>query len=169
MGGGRESGAAADHGTMRITIAAVGTRLPGWVYDGVEIYSQRLPRQIRLDLAEIPAGNRSGKATAAIEEESRQLLKRADQADLTIALDERGKALASTELATEMRGWLDHVPHVAILIGGPDGLSDACRDKANSVWSLSRLTLPHGLVRVVLVEQLYRAWTIVNGHPYHRS
>jgi 23S rRNA (pseudouridine1915-N3)-methyltransferase len=154
---------------MRITILAVGTRLPGWVYDGVETYRQRLPRHIQLEMVEVPAGNRSGKGGSAVEEESRKLLKRASSADLMIALDEHGRAPNSAEIAADMRAWLDHVPHVAMLIGGPDGLADACREKADGVWSLSRLTLPHGLVRVVLVEQLYRAWTILDGHPYHRS
>jgi 23S rRNA (pseudouridine1915-N3)-methyltransferase len=156
---------------MRITIAAVGTRMPGWVRDGVDVYRRRLPRHIQLEVAEIPSGNRSsqGLSAPAMEKEAGQLLKRVATADLTIALDEGGKLKSSTELAAEMQAWLDHVPHVALLIGGPDGLTDACKREADGLWSLSRLTLPHGLVRVVLVEQLYRAWTILQGHPYHRS
>jgi 23S rRNA (pseudouridine1915-N3)-methyltransferase len=84
-------------------------------------------------------------------------------------MDETGKAFNSLELAAELQEWLHHVPHVALLIGGPDGLTQGCKNKADRLWSLSKLTLPHGLVRVVLAEQLYRAWTILQGHPYHRS
>lgn len=142
-----------------------------WVYDGVDAYIKRMPAQIQTQVVEIQAGTRNTRATvqAAKEKEAEKLLKKAVGADLTIALDESGKAYNSIELADEMQDWLGRVPHVAILIGGPDGLTDACKNKADRLWSLSHLTLPHGLVRVVLVEQLYRAWTILQGHPYHRS
>ena len=142
-----------------------------WVYDGVEAYSKRMPAQIQMRVTEIQSGVRSarGAVEAAREKEAEKLLKKAAGADLTIALDESGKAFSSMELANEMRKWLNQVPHVAILIGGPDGLTDACKNKVDRLWSLSNLTLPHGLVRVVLAEQLYRAWTILQGHPYHRS
>ena len=142
-----------------------------WVYEGVDAYSKRMPRQIQLQITEIPPGHRTarGNKESAVEKEEVRLLKRAESANLTIALDEAGVVRSSTELAEEMRDWLDHVPQVAVMIGGPDGLSENCKRYADSVWSLSRLTLPHGLARVVLVEQLYRAWTILQGHPYHRS
>jgi 23S rRNA (pseudouridine1915-N3)-methyltransferase len=104
-----------------------------------------------------------------METEAKQLLKRAAAADLTIALDERGRMRSSTELAADLQTWLNEVPQVALLIGGPDGLAESSKRAADELWSLSGLTLPHGLVRVVLVEQLYRAWTILDGHPYHRS
>ncbi|MFQ5636241.1 MAG: 23S rRNA (pseudouridine(1915)-N(3))-methyltransferase RlmH [Gammaproteobacteria bacterium] len=97
------------------------------------------------------------------------MLKRAARADRVIALDQRGREWSSAALAAEMRGWRDNAADVALLIGGPDGLADVCRERADDVWSLSRLTLPHGLVRVVLAEQIYRAWTILQGHPYHRE
>ena len=156
---------------MRITILAVGTRMPGWVASGVDTYRKRLPSQVKLELIEISPGQRSarGPVAAAVEKEAEQLLKRAGRADTIIALDERGAEWSSVELAEEMRGWQERASHVAFLIGGPDGLSDGCRRHARLVWSLSRLTLPHGLVRVVLAEQLYRAWTILQGHPYHRE
>ncbi len=95
-------------------------------------------------------------------------MKRAGAADLTIALDEAGTPKSSAELATEMQNWLNDTPHVALMIGGVDGLTERCKNESDHVWSLSKLTLPHALVRVVLVEQLYRAWTILQGHPYHR-
>jgi len=156
---------------MRISILAVGTRMQRWVYEGVDMYSKRMPGQIQIQVTEISPGIRTarGKNESAVEKEAALLLKRAESADLTIALDEAGIERSSVELAEEMRDWLDHVPRVALMIGGPDGLSDNCRRCADSTWSLSRLTLPHGLVRVVLAEQLYRAWTILQGHPYHRS
>lgn len=156
---------------MRITILAVGTRMPGWVADGIHAYRKRLPPHIRFELTEIPPGPRSarGPASAAMEKEAEQLLKRAERADRVIALDERGEQWSSVELAAEMNGWQQNAGQVAFLVGGPDGLTDACRRRADAVWSLSRLTLPHGLVRVVLVEQLYRAYTILNHHPYHRE
>jgi 23S rRNA (pseudouridine1915-N3)-methyltransferase len=142
-----------------------------WVYDGVDSYSKRMPAQVQMRITEIQAGTRSTRATvdAAMEKEAEKLLRKAASADLTIALDESGNTFGSMELANEMRDWLNQVPHVAILIGGPDGLTESCKSKADRLWSLSKLTLPHGLVRVVLAEQLYRAWTILQGHPYHRS
>ena len=155
---------------MRITILAVGTRMPSWVYDGVAAYSQRLPRHIQLQVTEIPPGQRAsrGPVAPAMEKEAEQLMKRAGAADLTIALDEAGTLKSSAELATDMQNWLNDTPHVALLIGGVDGLTERCKNESDYVWSLSKLTLPHALVRVVLVEQLYRAWTILQGHPYHR-
>ena len=144
--------------------------MPSWVYDGVAAYSQRLPRHIGLQVVEIPSGRRAsrGPVALAMEKEAEQLMKRAETADLTIALDEAGTLKSSAELATEMQTWLNDTPHVAVLIGGADGLTERCKSKADRLWSLSKLTLPHGLVRVVIVEQLYRAWTILQGHPYHR-
>jgi 23S rRNA (pseudouridine1915-N3)-methyltransferase len=122
-------------------------------------------------VVEVPAGKRAARSnvSAAMEKEAKQLRKLAQPADLTIALDESGTMQSSVELAGEMEAWLQGTPHVAMLIGGPDGLTAECRAEADRLWSLSKLTLPHGLVRVVLAEQIYRAWTILQGHPYHRS
>jgi 23S rRNA (pseudouridine1915-N3)-methyltransferase len=150
---------------MHITIAAVGTRLEPWIYDAVESYQARLPRHLNLELVEVPVARRGG----AVEDEGERLLRKVRPGALALALDERGRQWSSIELATEMKGWLERHPDVAILIGGADGLSDACRERANHLWSLSRLTFPHAMVRVLLVEQLYRAWTILQGHPYHRA
>jgi len=156
---------------MQLSVLAVGTRMPIWVNDGVKEYARRMPRQIQFSIEEIPPGHRTarGSVAAAREQEAAQLMKRAAAAGLRIALDEKGKPWTSTELADQLRDWLHHVPHVALMIGGPDGFTDEIRDGADRLWSLSSLTLPHGLVRVVLAEQLYRAWTIVDGHPYHRE
>jgi len=157
---------------MQITIAAVGTRLEPWIYEAFGSYRARLPRHLKVAVEEIPAARRTGRtrsAAAAIETEGERLLRHVGPGVLAVALDERGRQLSSTELAAEVNGWLQRQREVAILIGGPDGLSDACRSRADRLWSLSRLTFPHGVVRVLLAEQLYRAWTILQGHPYHRA
>jgi 23S rRNA (pseudouridine1915-N3)-methyltransferase len=156
---------------MQITVAAVGTRLEPWVNEAFESYQTRLPRHLNLSLEEIPVARRAAGAQseAAVTAEGERLLRCVRPDALALALDERGHQWSSAELATELGRWLLGQPHVAILIGGPDGLSPACRERADRLWSLSRLTLPHGLARVVLAEQLYRAWTIHQGHPYHRA
>lgn len=156
---------------MRLSVVAVGTRMPAWVNDGVSEYVRRLPRQIQFSVEEIPPGLRTarGNIAAAQAHEAKQMVKRTAAADLRIALDEAGQPWSSQQLADELQEWLRNVPHVALMIGGADGFTDEVRDRADRLWSLSNLTLPHGLVRVVLAEQIYRAWTIVDGHPYHRS
>lgn len=156
---------------MRITILAVGTRMPRWVVEGVDAYQKRLPPHIKLEIEEVPPGSRSarGAAASAMRKEAEALLKRAARAERVIALDERGKEWTSVELGRRMSEWQENASSVALMIGGPDGLADDCRQRAHETWSLSRLTLPHGLVRVVVAEQIYRAWTILQGHPYHRD
>jgi 23S rRNA (pseudouridine1915-N3)-methyltransferase len=156
---------------MHITVAAVGTRLEPWIYDAFESYQARLPRHLGLGLEEVPLARRPAGASpaAAIEAEGERLLRHVKPGALTLALDEHGREWSSTELAGQLKTWLDRHPQVAILIGGPDGLSAACHERADRVWSLSRLTFPHGIVRVLLAEQIYRAWTILQGHPYHRA
>lgn len=156
---------------MQVTIAAVGTRLEQWIYDAVESYRVRLPQHLNFTVVEVPPARRpAGRGVAtAVETEGARLLRLVRADALTLALDERGEQWSSTELAAELRTWLERHPRVTILIGGPDGLAEQCRRRAAHIWSLSRLTLPHGLVRVVLAEQIYRAWTILQGHPYHRA
>ena len=156
---------------MRITSLAIGTRLPGWTYDGFRVYQQRMPRDITLDLEEIPLVSRTSKSRSgpAVEKEGGRLLHLLKQQNLMVALDEAGEPWTSADLAARVQEWLQRHPRIAPVIGGPDGLSAACKQRADFSWSLSPLTLPHGLVRVLVAEQLYRAWTILQGHPYHRS
>ncbi len=156
---------------MQINIAAVGTRLEPWIYQAFESYQTRLPRHLNLGLTEIPAARRAGARAAgdAVAVEGERLLRHVRPGDLALVLDERGRPWSSAEFAEELKGWLERHPRVAILIGGPDGLSAECRARADRLWSLSRLTFPHGMVRVILAEQIYRAWTILQGHPYHRA
>ncbi len=156
---------------MRVKMIAVGTRLTGWQQQGFQEYARRLPRECAMELTEIPAATR-GKATPtkqAIQKESDRLLAALAKNDFVIALDQPGTQYRSEKLAELLGTWLSQGRDVAMLIGGADGLSDACRRRADLRWSLSDLTLPHGLVRVIVAEQIYRAWSILRGHPYHRG
>ena len=156
---------------MHINVLAIGTRTPDWVDEGVRAYRKRLPRHIELNFRSLSAENRS-RASAAEQArrlEGDRLIKAIHPAAHTIALDEHGESWSSTQLAQQLETWMAQYPQVALLIGGADGLSDTCKQRADRMWSLSPLTLPHALVRVVVAEQLYRAWTLVQGHPYHRA
>jgi 23S rRNA (pseudouridine1915-N3)-methyltransferase len=156
---------------MRIHLIAVGTRMPDWVDTGYREYARRMPRECALQLLEIPAGNRQKSRTPAQarEEEGRQILAAIPRDCEVVALDVTGKAWSTGALAAQLSDWLGSGRDVALLVGGPDGLSEACRARADRCWSLSALTFPHALVRVLLAEQIYRAWTLNQGHPYHRS
>lgn len=156
---------------MRIRLVAVGTRLPAWQQEGYLEYVRRLPRQFDLHLVEVPAARRTKSAdpaAAAAKEGDRMLAAIPDDA-YVLALDERGVEHTTRELARRLGAWRDGGRDVALLIGGADGLARACLARADARWSLSRLTLPHGLARVLVAEQIYRAWTILGGHPYHRA
>lgn len=156
---------------MRIRLVAVGTRLPAWQQEGYLEYARRLPHQCALHLVEIPPARRAkgaDPAAAAAREGERMLAAVSDDA-YVLALDERGTEYATRELARQLAGWREAGRDVALLIGGADGLSPACLRRADARWSLSKLTLPHGLARVVVAEQIYRAWSILGGHPYHRA
>jgi 23S rRNA (pseudouridine1915-N3)-methyltransferase len=156
---------------MHIHLIAVGTRMPSWISQGYEDYARRLPRECSLRLVEIPPGRRSRTQSAApaVEEESRRMLAAIPECSLVVALDVGGSAWDTPALASRLQEWMLSGRDIVLLVGGPDGLSGDCLRRADLRWSLSALTLPHALVRVVLAEQLYRAWTIISGHPYHRS
>jgi len=156
---------------VRIHLIAVGTRMPSWVVDAYQEYAKRMPRECTLQLVEIPLCKRrkSLGAAQAAEDEGQQLLASLPKDCTVIALDVLGQSWSTAALAVRLQDWLGSGRDVALLVGGPDGLSAACLARADLKWSLSALTYPHSLVRVVLAEQLYRAWTITTGHPYHRS
>lgn len=155
---------------MHIRLIAVGGRQPAWVGEAFEGYAKRLPRAWRFRLDEVPTASRAdSRAERAVGAEGQQVLRRLRPAERLMLLEEAGEPLSSRELAGCLKAWLSAGSDLAFVIGGPDGVSDACRERADFVWSLSRLTLPHGLVRVVVAEQLYRAWTVIEGHPYHRE
>lgn len=156
---------------MRVKVVAVGRRLPAWQQQGFEDYARRLPKECAMTLTEIPAAARtkSTPTAQAIDKESERMLAALGKNDYVIALDQPGARYSSEELAGLLDTWLTQGRDLAMLIGGADGLSDACRSRAELRWSLSDLTLPHGLVRVLVAEQIYRAWSILRGHPYHRG
>lgn len=155
---------------MRIRLIAVGTKMPAWVEQGWQEYVKRLPREISLELVEIPLGPRSKSSTTAtaIARESDAILQAIGPGDKVIALEVKGRDWSTEQLSGQLAQWQMEGDNVSLLVGGPDGLSDACRARAQVQWSLSRLTLPHPLVRVLLAEQVYRAWTILANHPYHK-
>ena len=156
---------------MEIQLVAVGTKMPAWVTESYNEYAKRLPRECSLKLLEVTAGKR-GKACSikkAIEEEGKRILSVVPSGNRVIALDVEGKSWSTPKLSEQMKEWMQSGCNISLLVGGPDGLDETCIQRADQRWSLSALTLPHPLVRVVLAEQLYRAWTILVGHPYHRS
>jgi 23S rRNA (pseudouridine1915-N3)-methyltransferase len=155
---------------MRIGVVAVGTRMPDWVRQGVEEYSKRLPRELQPQWREIALARR-GRAVSAVQAraaEGELMLRALPAADRVIALEVGGVRISTERLAGQLAQWQMSGDNYSFLIGGPDGLSPDCLARADYRWSLSDLTLPHPLVRVVLTEQLYRAWTITVNHPYHR-
>lgn len=145
--------------------------MPAWVQQGYEEYARRLPKDLSPKLIELPLANRS-KATNSekIKQlEGEQILAALPKSAHMIALDVLGKSISTYDLAESLSQWQMAGTDISLVIGGPDGLSAACKSRANTLWSLSALTMPHPLVRVVLIEQLYRAWTITQNHPYHKS
>jgi 23S rRNA (pseudouridine1915-N3)-methyltransferase len=144
---------------MRIHLLAVGRRMPG------------LPPECRLELKEIEPGERGkGRDPArAKAEEGQRLLSALPKSACVVALDEQGREWSSVELSQRLQAWLQDGRDVALLVGGADGLTDEVKARAEASWSLSKLTLPHALVRVLVAEQLYRAWSILKNHPYHRA
>jgi 23S rRNA (pseudouridine1915-N3)-methyltransferase len=156
---------------MNIHLISVGNRMPRWVEQGFEEYAKRMPRECALKLVEIAPGHRGKGAdiARATREEGERVLKAIPRDALVIALEVKGKAWSTEQLAQKMEGWLGEGRDVALLVGGPEGMADVCRQRSDLLWSLSPLTLPHPLVRVVLAEQLYRAWSVVQNHPYHRA
>ena len=145
--------------------------MPKWVADGFNEYVKRLPKDLPLDLVEIALGARGKNPDIkrAIQKESTAILAQIGAQDHVVALEVKGADWSTEKLALNLEQWQMQGQNLVILIGGPDGLSDECRARANQQWSLSALTLPHPIVRIVLAEQLYRAWTVTQNHPYHRS
>ena len=156
---------------MRVRLIAVGTRMPKWVEAGVAEYEPRLPREWRFELVEIPVAKRGDNPDLARlrQAEGGKMLRAIPAGADVIAFDERGESLGTLDWARAVQGWQQHGRDVALLIGGPDGLAPECLARASRRWSLSKLTLPHALVRVFVVEQLYRAWSVAANHPYHRA
>jgi 23S rRNA (pseudouridine1915-N3)-methyltransferase len=156
---------------LHIHLISVGRKMPGWVEAAYADYARRLPAHCGLALVEIApeVRGRNADARRAQAKEGERMLRALPARARAIALDRRGPQRDTLELAAAMREWLASGEDVALLVGGADGLAPACLERADERWSLSRLTFAHPLVRVILAEQIYRAWTVVEGHPYHRE
>ena len=156
---------------MKIKLIAVGTKMPDWVDKTYKNYAQRLPKDCSMELIEITAAKRTKNQLASLwmEKEGQQILKSLDASDWVVALDVQGKSWSTEQLADQITQWQHKGCNVALLVGGPDGLSAECLKRANVRWSLSALTLPHPMVRVLLSETIYRAWSVTVNHPYHRA
>ena len=156
---------------MRVSILSVGHRMPEWIQAGFHEYVRRMPPEIRVELVELKPEGRGAARSAerAKAAEGARLLAALPSGAELVALDERGKSVSTQALSVMLAGWMRDAVAPAFAIGGADGLSEAVKERAAKLVSLSALTLPHGLVRVVLAEQLYRAWSILARHPYHRE
>lgn len=156
---------------MRFSVVAIGQRMPDWVARGWNEYARRFPRGLELELKELPLGHRSrsSKPEQMRGSESAALLAAVPASNYLIAMDGKGQQWSTQELAMQMQQWMQQGRDVSLLIGGPDGLDSNSLQRADVCWSLGKLTLPHMLVRVILAEQLYRAWSVTQNHPYHRE
>ncbi|MCP5305178.1 MAG: 23S rRNA (pseudouridine(1915)-N(3))-methyltransferase RlmH [Chromatiaceae bacterium] len=156
---------------MQIHLIAIGERMPAWVQAGYQEYARRLPGECALNLVEITAGRRTKNTDTArlVRDESERLLAAVPRGAIVVALEVGGTSWSTEQLAGQLDTWMNSGHDLALLVGGPDGLTDEVRNAARQLWSLSALTLPHPLVRVLLAEQLYRAWSILRNHPYHRA
>ncbi len=156
---------------MRIRLITASNKQPRWVTDGYAHYAQRLDRRCALELVEVPLARHRASAPVerAVEDEGHRMLRHVPAGAHVVALERDGRAWSTERLAARLEDWLMAGAPVCLLVGGPDGLGSACSSRATERWSLSALTLPHGLVRVVVAEALYRADSLLRGHPYHRA
>jgi len=156
---------------VKINLISVGTKMPVWVEQGVQEYSKRLPAEFSFNCIEVPLGKRGKSSTVeqAMRQEEEALLARIGPRDYLVALDVQGKVLSTEAMAARVSQIRDEGRHLSFLVGGPDGLTQTCLQRADERWSLSALTLPHPLVRTVMAEQMYRVWSLLSGHPYHRA
>ena len=155
---------------MKLRIVAFGQRMPTWVVAGCDDYARRLPREFALELIELKPGPRArGKTPVQILAAEGERIAAATRGSMVIALDERGEAWSTSQFAARLRVWSNSGRPVAFVLGSADGLAAPVKRNADVIMALSTLTLPHGLARVVLVEQIYRAASLLQGHPYHRE
>jgi 23S rRNA (pseudouridine1915-N3)-methyltransferase len=155
---------------MKIHVIAVGKNMPKWVNENFNEYSKRLPKDCQLNLIEITSIKRSSNSDLKKiqQEEGDEIIKKIPGKSFVAALDEQGLEWSTIQLSKELQKWQENWQNVCLLIGGPEGLSSRCLQIAHLKLALSRLTFPHPLVRVIIAEQIYRAWSILNKHPYHR-
>ena len=159
---------------MKIRLLMIGQKMPDWVQEGFDDYFKRVQPLISVQLVELPMARRGKSDSVAdihkyCQSEGQSILNALQPRERLIALEVGGRNLTTEKLATTMQSWMLDGLDIALAVGGPDGLSDEVRQKAEWHWSLSPLTLPHPLVRVILIEQLYRAMSLNKGHPYHRA
>ena len=155
---------------MQIYLIAIGQRMDAWVQQAYDEFAKRLPHECRLRLIEVPANKRTKNTDLRriVKEEGERLLAAIPSNTIVYALDATGQQWSTERLSNQLENWLVDGRDVALLIGGPDGLSEQCKTQAEACLSLSKLTFPHPLVRIIIAEQIYRAWSILKGHPYHR-
>lgn len=156
---------------MQVQIVAVGNKMPHWVVEGCGEYLRRFPSDFQVKLTEIaPLKRTKSSSLDKIKiDEGKKCLQAIDPSNKIIALEVKGNAWTTAKLAQQIESWKMDGRNISLLIGGPEGLSDECRQKAELHWSLSPLTLPHPMVRVIVSEALYRAWSLTQNHPYHRE
>jgi 23S rRNA (pseudouridine1915-N3)-methyltransferase len=156
---------------LRLSLITASNRQPQWVDDGANDYAKRLRGRCTLEIKSVPLARRTATAPVerAIHDEGERMLERVPQGAHIVALLETGKQWSTKDLAAKLENWMRRGAPVCFLVGGPDGLSPECISRAAERWSLSSLTLPHGLVRIVVAEALYRAWSLLENHPYHRA
>lgn len=156
---------------MKLQLVAVGTKMPEWVEAGLSEYIRRFPKDMPFEVIEIPAGKRGKNADISriLEKEGEQMLAAVGKGNRIVTLDIPGKPWDTPQLAQQIERWKQDGRDISLLIGGPEGLAPACKAHAEQSWSLSPLTLPHPLVRILVAESLYRAWSITVNHPYHRE
>ena len=157
--------------SLQLQILAVGQKMPNWVESACADYLKRMPRELKISVTNIALAQRNngGSIEQFKRQEESHIMKKIPRGSFSIALDERGKQWTSTEWSKQLKYWMQEHPRVNLIIGGPDGLTDGCREVCAQTVALGAMTMPHALVRVVLIEQIYRAWTLLNGHPYHRE
>lgn len=155
---------------MNIHLLTIGKNMPAWVTDGFNEYAKRLPADYHINLIEINAEKRGKNADIdkIIYREEEKILSAIPKGSYVVALDRIGKTLDTKTLAKHLQTWHDNGQDICFVVGGPEGLSQAFLKNTGAIWSLSAMTLPHPLVRIVLSEQIYRAWSITVNHPYHR-
>ena len=155
---------------MKIRLIAVGSKMPRWVEDGWQEYARRLPAELPLELVEIPLNTRGKNADVArlIRQEGEAMLARVQPGERIVTLEVEGRAWSTEQLARELERWRLEARTVNLMVGGPEGLAAEVCARSEQRWSLSALTLPHPLVRILVGEQIYRAWTVLTGHPYHK-
>ncbi|SHN92440.1 LSU m3Psi1915 methyltransferase RlmH [Bathymodiolus heckerae thiotrophic gill symbiont] len=155
---------------MKINLIVIGKKMPDWIQTGIHHYQKQLPTQLNFSLITLEAQKRKGKNITQIKElEGKLIIKATKDSSLVIAFDEYGKQHTTKIIAQQLGNWQQNGENVSLIIGGADGLSEAVKSHADQLWGLSNLTLPHSMARLLAVEQLYRAHSLLTNHPYHRE